>query len=221
MSDAIAKFYATPIEVNVSGGDGARIVLSVRDTVEDLQGALLLAGMKGCNLNIVASVANKEISFQASIAPIGTALSFKTNRPPVIKLDCTTINTALAMNLIGHTENVMRFEISIAGEKEKGKSKIKLVSPPSPYGQFWNYLDKKNFLYAPELNNLFVQLEIAHKIADRKELVRICFGGKRSEVVSPKKLRDWLKLDRISPSSNLFKMIDKAEQYAEEKARAA
>lgn len=217
----VAKFSATPIEVN-GGDDDVRVILAVADDADSLGGAILLSSMKRQVLSVTATIGNVEIELTASIAPIQTALSFRAGKRPIIKFDIPATHAAYAMQLIAHSDSMLKFEVCAAGEKQRQKKPhIKLVREPTAYGAFWNYLDTRNFLSSPDLGELFTHLQEVHKTMDRKEIVRLCFGGKRSERVSPEKLKKWLEDHRVDSRSNVYSMIKNGREFAERKAKAA
>lgn len=218
-SDFNSTFLARVSSVSLGAG---RVICSIANSPADLAQAATLGNVMDNGLRVtVYFVGDNEpvTSFLAQLPKIQRNLQFNSNGGS-LHLDVPETDRRAMASLIG-CENTIRMEVVIdegKGAQTKGKN-LKLVEKsPSPFGAFWQYLDSKNFLANPDLGEMFTDLADVHKTIDRKEIIRRCFGGRRSEKVSPEMLEKWVHDRGVDIRSSVYSMIRNGKAFAGRKA---
>jgi hypothetical protein len=206
------------------GDDGARVVFDSKEGVLDRAEALKLAALPGKVLHLRVYLGTDQdpyCEFKASI-PLAMS-SISVGSIVRVKFDIPGSDKLQAMHLAGVNDRMLRIVIDSDGKSVVKGSKEKKEA--SPYGKFWEYLDRANFVCAPDLAEMFATLEQSHGYAERsadadvvairKAILRTCFGNaSRAQAVSPDRLRSWLKQMLIQEGSSVYGMIRNAEAYA-------
>lgn len=204
-------FYGNVSEVT-HGGDGSRLTLTVRDAPADLGAAIGLMPLKNRVLSVRAWLGSGDeqvAEFLASIAPIMTALSFRPGNVRV-KLDVPETDVLASARLLARQDSVLRFEIADEGEREAKKKPSK-----GDHGMFWNYLCKHGFMSHPDMLAIFDHLRHANHrpdTYDSSQLLRDSFAVQSRAEISPKALREWLRVRRLPEQSGVWVLIDQAER---------
>lgn len=152
MSENAIQFYAGVDSVQ-GGDDEVRLVLLVKDSPADLAGAVSMLGKLNRVLRVSAYLgtgADALAEFAAAIPPIKTGVHFRSNKPPVIKLDIPASDALSALRLIGYTSRLIRFEVADEGERVKTNGKgSPLPKEKKPHGDLWRELFLAGFMNCP------------------------------------------------------------------------
>lgn len=127
------------------GHDGARVEIWSKDIITDFAEACKLVGYTGKVLALSffePTGQDAMLTFTASIAGINSAIRMSANRVKV-KFDVPQTHKTAAARLAGMTERVYRLEVAIEGETQKREPKP--PKEPTPYGKFWQTMDKAGF----------------------------------------------------------------------------
>jgi hypothetical protein len=224
-------FFGSIPNINTSlllGGDGARVVFDSMAIPLDRAEALKLAMFPGKLLHVriyLGDDSKPYCEFDASIPVMDSSVAV--GKIVRVKFDVPATDKEQVMLMAGVNEQKLRIVVD-----SDGKSAIeeKAKPEPTPYGKFWQYLDRNGFFTAPDMRGIFWQLEEVHGTAGlapeanpvdvRKAIIRLCFGvDQRSTGVSPAQLRSWLVQMRLERNSSVYSMIRNAEAFAAKGAK--
>lgn len=171
-------------------GDACRIELWSLSSVQDRAEAVKLIGFRQKNLCLRFYLGGKSetliCEFLASIAALQSALRF-TKEYAAVKFDVAETEVVEAAKLIGYDDKAMRLMIEVEGDKRQPKAK-----ESTPYGAFWQALDKAGFHNRPDVRR-WIECRADESEWEAKERLRYALGvKKRSMEASPELLLKWL-----------------------------
>lgn len=184
-------------------GDACRIELWSLSSVQDRAEAVKLIGFRQKNLHLRFYLGGKSetliCEFLASIAALQSALRF-TKEYAAVKFDVAETEVVEAAKLIGYDDKAMRLVVEVEGEKRQPK-----VKEPTPYGAFWQALDKAGFHNRPDVRRWIGYSGLDER--DAKQRLRQIFNAQsRATDISPDDLREWAA--RMPDNDSVLTMIE-------------
>jgi len=212
------EFFATVGQVT-GGDDEVRAVLSVKDTPADHAAAVAMFGRLNRILHVAAYVGTGTeaiAEFRAAIPRLQTAIQFRPDRPPVIKLDIPATDGLQALRLIGYNEQLMRFVIQDDGQREQSSRARKPEREHGAFGDYWAIV--KGQRQIQNWPDVLEWLGIATP-AEAEVKLREVFGVEHMDFVSPEQAEQ---VFGEAGLASVITMLRQAEtQWREQQVRKA
>ena len=185
------------------GHDGARVEIWSKDIITDFAEACKLVGYTGKVLALSffePTGQDAMLTFTASIAGINSAIRMSANRVKV-KFDVPQTHKTAAARLAGMTERVYRLEVAIEGETQKREPKP--PKEPTPYGKFWQTMDKAGFHNRHDVRDWLQKIGASE--AEAKAAIRMRFSVQsRATELSPSRLAQALSDDGYEAAASFI-----------------
>jgi hypothetical protein len=173
------------------GDDGARIEIWSKPIQADFAQAAQLVGWTRKVLRLSFFMPKDEtawVEFAASVAPLNSAIRFTKDSRVKVKFDVPQTEKLSAARLAGMADRVFRLEVAMQGEKQSSK----LTKQPTPYGAFWQEMDKRGFHNRPDVRR-WIECASDEGESESKARLRLALGvERRSHEASPESLLEWL-----------------------------